>query len=200
MHRGIIPKLTVTLLPRQDLKKILDEQDRWDLLRRCFVDESMPLDTRAIAAMVLLFGLHVSRIRHLTVGQLDIGANRSFINGRPSPITAATQARRLLKRLADTPHTRARLATGEYAPRWLFPGLTSGQPISQSSVRVKLQPLGIDARAARNAALISLAENLPMAVLADVLGPPVGTAERWAALAKRDCAAYIAERAGDLQK
>src|SRR5262249_53507698 len=62
--RGIAPKLTVPLLPRQDPKRILDEQERWNLLHLCLNDETIPLDTRAVAALVLLFGLPVSRIRH----------------------------------------------------------------------------------------------------------------------------------------
>ena len=76
----------------------------------------------------------------------------------------------------------------------MFPGLTPGRPASQSSFQVKLRDLGIAARPARNAALIALADDLPVPVLADVLGLSLTTAQRWAALAQRDWAAYIAER------
>jgi hypothetical protein len=50
------------------------------------------------------------------------------------------------------------------------------------------------ARTAPNAALISLAGDLPVPILADVLGLHTATAEQWAHLANRDWAAYIAER------
>jgi hypothetical protein len=71
--RGIAPKLTVPLRPRQEPEQILDEHERWNLFRRCLTDDTIPLDTRAAAALVLLFGLPASRIRHLTIDQLDIG-------------------------------------------------------------------------------------------------------------------------------
>jgi hypothetical protein len=83
------------------------------------------------------------------------------------------------------------------SPRWLFPGLTPGRPASQPGFTLKLRALGIDARTARNAALISLANDLPVPILADVLGLHITTAERWAHLAKRDWTAYIAERVTD---
>lgn len=190
--RGIAPKLAVPVLPRQDPERILDEQERWDLLRRCLTDETMPLDTRAAAALLLLFGLPVSRIRHLTADQLDIGETRSLLHTGQHPLLLPPKLANLLKQLADAPHTRARLVRDGTAPRWLFPGLTPGQPTSQPGFRVKLRALGLDARPARNAALISLAGNLPTPVLADVLGLSTTIAERWAALAQRDWATYIA--------
>jgi hypothetical protein len=104
----------------------------------------------------------------------------------------------LLTQLADTPHTPARLSKVDNSPRWLFPGLTPGRPTSQP-VTLKLRALGIDARTARNAALIFLANDLPVPILADVLGLHITTAERWAHLAKRDWTAYIAERVTDTQ-
>jgi hypothetical protein len=191
---SVTPKVIVPLLPRQDPKRILDEQERWNLLRRCLTDETITLDTRAGAALMLLFGLPISRIRHLTAEQLDISQDRSLLLIGQHPLLLPTKLATLLKRLADAPRTRARLATSDNSPRWLFPGLTPGRPTSQSGFQIKLRALGIDARPARNAALISLAGNLPTPVLADVLGLSTTTAERWAALAKRDWAAYIAER------
>lgn len=192
--RGIAPKLIVPLLPRQDPERVLDEQERWDLLRRCLADETMSLDTRAGAALMLLFGLPVSRIRHLTADQLETGQDRSLLLTGQHPLLLPPKLAALLTRLAEAPRTRARLAKSGNSPRWLFPGLTPGRPTSQSGFQIKLRTLGIDARPARNAALISLAGNLPTPVLADVLGLSTTTAERWAALAKRDWATYIAER------
>jgi hypothetical protein len=190
----LAPKLTVPLLPRQDPERILDEQQRWDLLQRSLTDEGMPLDIRAAAALLLLFGLPVSRIRHLTVDQLDISDERSLLRTGQHPLLLPPKLANLLKRLARDPQTRARLTKSDNSPHWLFPGLTPGRPTSQSGFQIKIRALGIDARPARNAALISLAGNLPTPVLADVLGLSTTTAERWAALAKRDWAAYIAER------
>jgi len=41
---------------------------------------------------------------------------------------------------------------------------------------------------------MALAGDLPVPVLADVLGLSIATAEKWSTLAKRDWAAYVAER------
>ena len=193
--RELARKLTVPVQPRQDPEQILDEQQRWDLLRRCLSDETMSLDIRAASALVLLFGLPVSRIRHLTVDQLDTAGDRSFLRTGQHPLLLPPKLADLLKCLAAAPHTRSRLAASGNSSRWLFPGLTPGRPASQSSIQVKLRGLGLVARPARNAALIALAGDIPVPVLADVLGLSITTAERWAALAKRDWAAYIAERA-----
>jgi hypothetical protein len=195
--RGVAPTLTVPLRPRQQPEQILDEHKRWNLLRRCLTDDTIPLDTRAAAALVLLFGLPISRIRHITIDQLDIGEAGSFLRTGRHPLPLPPKLANLLTQLADAPHTAARLSKGDNTPRWLFPGLTPGRPTSQPGFTLKLRALGIDARIARNAALISLASNLPTPVLADVLGLHTTTAERWTHLAKHDWTTYIAERITD---
>jgi hypothetical protein len=58
----------------------------------------------------------------------------------------------------------------------------------------KLVHYGIPARPTRNAADVTLAEDLPGAVLADLLGMHVTTAERWAKIASRDWAHCITAR------
>jgi hypothetical protein len=193
--RSVAPTLTVPLRPRQQPEQILDEAERWNLLRRCLTDDTIPLDTRAAAALVLLFGLPISRIRHLTVDQLDIGEAGCFLRTGRHPLLLPPKLANLLTQLADTPRTTARLSKEDNTARWLFPGLTPGRPTSQLAFTHKLRDLGINARTARNAALISLAGDLPVPILADVLGLHTTTAERWAHLAKRDWTAYIAERA-----
>ncbi|HUO36454.1 MAG TPA: hypothetical protein VMU34_00690 [Mycobacterium sp.] len=57
--RGLASKLVAPVQPRQDPERILDEQQRWDLLRGCLTDDTMTVDLRAVAALVLLFGLPV---------------------------------------------------------------------------------------------------------------------------------------------
>ncbi|MBV8347469.1 MAG: hypothetical protein JOZ49_08035 [Mycolicibacterium sp.] len=193
--RDLASKLVVPVQPRQDPERILDEQQRWDLLRGCLTDDTMTVDLRAVAALVLLFGLPVSRIRHLTVDQLEIGADRSFLRTGEHPLPLPPKLAALLQQLAETPRIPSRFATNPHSARWLFPGQTPGRPRSQSSIQVKLRTLGIAARPARNAALMALAGDLPVPVLADVLGLSITTAEKWSAVAKRDWAAYVAERA-----
>jgi hypothetical protein len=193
--RSLAPELTVPLRPRQQPEQILDETERWNLLRRCLNDNTITLDTRAAAALVLLFGLPISRIRHLTTDQLDVGEAGCFLRTGRHPLLLPPKLATLLTQLADTPSTAARLSKRDNASRWLFPGLTPGRPTSQVAFTHKLRDVGINARTARNAALVSLAGDLPIPILADVLGLHTATAERWVHLATSDWTAYIAERA-----
>lgn len=197
--RGIAAELTVPLRPRQQPEQVLDEGERWNLLRRCLNDDTIALDTHAAAALVLLFGLPISRIRHLTIDQLDISETGSYLRTGRHPLLLPPKLANLLTQLADAPYTPARLAGADNTTRWLFPGLTPGRPTSAPGFTLKLRALGLDARIARNAALISLASDLPVPILADVLGLHTNTAERWAHLAKSDWTAYIAERVTDGQ-
>ncbi len=172
----LAPRLTVRSLPRQDPEQILDDTQRWALLRRCLTDETMPLDTRAAAA--------------------QLGGTRSFLATGRHPLLLPLRLVDLLQRLADTPPTRASLANAnaQARQRWLFPGLTPGRPTSRSGLQLKLCAYRVDARPARNGALISLAADLPAPVLADVLGLHTSTAVYWATLAKRDWSNYLAAR------
>ena len=55
---------------------------------------------------------------------------------------------------------------------------------------------GLHARPARNTALITLAADLPAAVLADLIGMHPATAVRWARLSSSDWSAYLAAEPG----
>ena len=62
---------------------------------------------------------------------------------------------------------------------------------------VRLRQYGIDAHAGRNTASLAMAAGLPTAVLADLPGISVSTAERLSQWAKRDWAAYVGQRTAD---
>lgn len=195
--QGITQQLTVPLLPRQEPAQSLDQDQRWQLLRRCLNDEAVALDIRAAGALLLLFGLPLVRIRHLTVDQLDLRDSDSYLNAGPHPLLLPPRLAALLHRLADTHHSRSRFAPQPTGRRWLFPGLNPGRPLSEERLRTKLREYGIGARPARNAALIGLAADLPAQVLADLLDLHPTTAVRWTARARRDWITYLAARTAD---
>lgn len=143
--RGIAPELSVPLRPRQQPEQLLDETERWNLLRRCLSEDTVRLDTHAAAALLLLFGLPISRIRHITIDQLDIDETSSFLRTGRHPLLLPPKLANLLKQLADTPHTAARISTKATDARWLFPGLTPGRPTSQLAFTHRLRDLGINA-------------------------------------------------------
>ena len=77
----------------------------------------------------------------------------------------------------------------------MFPGARPGSHFYAGRLSTALnKKLGIFVRPARGAALSALAADLPAPVLADLLGLSIATATRWAALAARDNAEYVAAR------
>ncbi len=61
-------------------------------------------------------------------------------------------------------------------------------------MRRRLAKLGITSRAGRGSAVLQLAQTLPAAILADLLGFAESTAEDWTQLANGDWARYAATR------
>jgi hypothetical protein len=74
---------------------------------------------------------------------------------------------------------------------WLFPGRAAGRHIGAAALAARLGAHGIPARPARNAALLALAADLPVAVLSDLLGLSISTALSWTREASRDWIGFI---------
>lgn len=191
--RRLTPELTVPRWrdPEPDLS-FTDEQ-RWDLLRQCLHHQLMPRDIRAAGALVLLFGLPVSRIVELTVDHIvSSGPDRFIIvQGQrtllPPPLHAL---------LAELPEQTRSIATSVGAgSAQLFPGAHAGRPATAAGLTAKLRRHGIAVRRCRNAALIALAADIPAAALSPLLGISIGTAVRWTRRAQRDWHSFVRARA-----
>lgn len=195
-HR-LTKELRVPFPPRSQPEAMLNEQDRWQLLERSLHDTSVPLDTRAAAALVLLYGLPLIRVRSLTPDHLeqhDDGRSHLLIGAHL--LLLPPKLAQMLNDLARPGSGRSRYAPRPGARQWLFAGLVPGRPLSAQGLGVKLASFGLHARPARNAALVSLAAQLPPAVLADLVGLHHVTAARWSQLAARDWHAFVAARPG----
>jgi hypothetical protein len=72
----------------------------------------------------------------------------------------------------------------------LFPGRVAGQPIGVKALQKRMKKLGIEAQGARNTAVLNLARDVPVSVLADLLGITAATAERWRELAGGNWTTY----------
>jgi len=97
---------------------------------------------------------------------------------------------------SSTAHPRP-LGSGRAGAPWLFPGARPGAHQRAGYLGTSLnEQLGLQIRPGRGAALCDLADELPAAVLAALLGISVDTAGRWGTLVKRDWTGYIAERDG----
>jgi hypothetical protein len=78
---------------------------------------------------------------------------------------------------------------------WLLPGQHPGRHINPDTLAGRLDTvLGCSVRLSRNAALVHLAKELPVPVLADYLGLAYTTASQWADLVERQWSDYIAIR------
>lgn len=197
-NRGLTQTLVVPGIPRQEPAHILNDDDRWVQLKRCLSDTSMPLDVRAAGAIVLLFGLPTSRIRHLRAEHLHQHDGETYLDIGKPPLLIPPKLAVLLHELVETsPVHQARIVDDHPGPKWLFPGLLPGRPAGPSAFSRKLVDHGIDARPARNGALVALVADIPPPILADLLGLHINTAVRWAGIARRDWTDYLVARAED---
>ncbi len=187
-------ELTVPSVPRQEPQNLLDEDDRWPLLQRCLTDDDLSTDVRAAAVITLLFGPSTERLCHLKPEHLKFDDKHAHLVLGRHPVLLPPRLAELLRYLAEQPELRPQLSRVQPGPRWLFPGMVPGKPISTHGMTQKLGRHGIPVRTARNAAL---AADLPSPILADVTGMHRHTALRWVAYAKRDWAEYLAARAED---
>jgi hypothetical protein len=194
---GLSRRLTVPAVPRQQPADFLDDDQRWQLLQRCLTDTTMPTGVRAAGALVLLFGLQLQRIRHLTAGQITEKEGNAYLTAGRRAVLLPPRLAAVLGELAAQPPPRLMIASRPDAPRWLFPGRIPGQILDLHSLNNQLNRHGISARPARNGALAALASDLPAAVLADFLGIHVNTAVRWVTYARQDWTTYLAARNAD---
>jgi hypothetical protein len=117
---------------------------------------------------MLLYAQPLSRILHLTVGDLvrdDDGQSWLRLGDPPSPVPAPFDA--LLHQLAASRHDHVPV---NHASTWLFPGRHAGQPASYRAMLTQLRDLGLPLRAARISALRQLVLQVPAPVIADALG------------------------------
>jgi hypothetical protein len=195
--RGLSRTLHVPVLPRQGPADFLDEEQRWQLLQRCLTDSTVPVGVRAAGSLVLLFGLQLQRIRHLTADQVTEEDGNAYLTAGRRPVLLPPRLAAILGELAAQPPPRLMIPSRPDAARWLFPGRIPGRPLGLHSLNDQLNRHGISAWPARNGALAALACDLPAAVLADFLDIHVNTAVRWVTYARQDWTAYLAARDAD---
>ena len=157
-----------------------DPDRRWELARRLLHDDTIDLADRVGGTLVVLYAQPVARIARLAVDDIHDHTGRLTITFGKDHLEVPDPLAGLLRQLPWRRQTGPSGAVAD-ADRWLFPGRQAGQPIHPSHLNRRLTALGIQTRAARHAALLQLARDVPAAVLADMLNIDVTTATRWAA-------------------
>lgn len=114
------------------------------------------------------------------------------------PVRLPPRLAQLVLELADSPCDRSAVGRAVGTTQFLFPGRVPGRPAHATSFANKLNRHDIKITAVRNTARITLAPDLPAAVLADLSDMHINTAVRWLQRSKRDWSSYITTRAEDL--
>jgi len=194
--RGLADELEVGWLGRQGLpEQILDNDQRWTLLRRCLRDDSLPLRLRIAGALVLLYGQIPSRIVRLTTDGITTNEKGTYLALRKQPVLLPPLLAALITELVSANSAYWSKTSRIDSPAWLFPGTRAGSHLGSGRLTLLLnQEIGVFVRPARGAALSDLAGNLPAPILADLLGISVAAAGRWRAIAGSDDADYLAAR------
>ncbi|MCX4597696.1 hypothetical protein OG819_51570 [Streptomyces sp. NBC_01549] len=191
---GICGDINVASRTSGDPENFHSEEEQVVLLKRCVRDADLPLDVRATGALVLLYGVPVSRIVQLTREHVEERSNGTYIALGTHPVLMPPAVARLVvaqagkepRPLVERPHpTRS----------WLFPGNLAGRPAGATPLANRLISHGIAVRRAKNSAVLALASDLPASTLSEILGVHINTAVDWVRFVKRDWTAFIEARA-----
>lgn len=197
-RRRLAPRLHVTHVQRREPDVSMTEDERWAQVRRCLTDSAVPDDVRAAGALVLLYGIPLARVVELTRdhvhqpdGTLD-PAGFSIALGGPVVLVPPALGQLLARLPYETSPRGVPLISGAPGqPAWLFPGRGTAGHISYTGLVTRMRRHGLTVRRARNAALISLASDLPASVISDLFGLSIAASTGWARRAGRDWQGYL---------
>lgn len=165
------------------------------LAHRILHAPDLAVSDRVAGALVVLFAQPLVRITRLRVDNVLLAEDAVRLRLAHSPVEVPSPLDKHLRHLLD--QRRPRVAAGIPDQGWLFPGGAPGQPIHESVLSKRLQRIGVQPGIDRHGALVQLCGQLPAAVVSDLLGVSVQTAERWASIAGRPWADYVAARLKD---
>lgn len=169
----------------------LDDDGRWRLLAGVFADGSTQPSSRFAAAMVLLYGVRVSRLIELRLDDVEVLDGLVLVRLGSVPLALPDELGEIAAATAGM-RTAARMFGPVQDADWLFPGTTPGQPLSADALTARIQRLGVMPGHARAGALASLAQQLPAPIMARLMGLHPTTAGRWTDAVSASQAGYAA--------
>lgn len=177
---------------------VLDAEGRWEQAGRLIHDDAVPADQRVAGLLVLLYAQRAATISRLSIEDIEESHGELGIRLGREPVILPEPIADLVRQLVEVRVGHATIGSDARSP-WLFPGGRPGQPISAARLTERLQHIGIYAGQARTTALFQLANEVPAAILARVLGIHISVAVKWQRVAAGDWAAYAADvsRRGD---
>jgi len=170
----------------------VDLRARWNTARRLLHDEDLDPADRVVGALVVIYAQRLTNIAQLTIHDVSDSNGEVFVRLGKEAVWMPEPLGEFLRQL---PWRRQVGIAGKLKQsEWLFPGRQAGRHQHPDYLRMRLAGIGIECIPARNAALIQLASEVPAAVIADMLGLHVGTADRWVELAGAKWTGYAADR------
>jgi hypothetical protein len=129
-HHGLTNDLQVPRRRPGKPQPAMSEQNRWSTVSRCLKDTTMPTDVRAAGALLLLYGLPVTRIVELRRDQLvEHDGRPHLVIGQHRAVIPPSLARLLAELPIRPPGTAVVADTSS----WLFGGRLAGLPISAAA-------------------------------------------------------------------
>ncbi|OHT78143.1 hypothetical protein BKG69_15975 [Mycobacteroides chelonae] len=187
-QRHSCPKgLSIPITSRESPKTPIEQDLRWQIVRKFLHDNTIDTSDRVAGLLVLLFGQQFQRIVELR--KEDVSPSGETILLGQVPVALPPPLDALTRELADRPYGRSVLGRTTQNP-WLFPGARAEQPLNSAQVMARLQRHGLQGRPARNATLMDLANQLPAVVLSKLLGIHLSTATKWTAEAGQPASDY----------
>ena len=171
----------------------VDDPGRWDIARQLVADDTLAIDDRVAAALVVLYGQPLTRIARLTTTDILPGPDGTVavnVDGHPMPIHEP-----FATLIGKLPARRTNGVTDQIASGWLFPGGHAGKHVGPVALGRRLRAMGIEPRNMRNSARAQLVTEIPPAVLGQLIGISPSTASRWATLTSSNWIAYAANQA-----
>ena len=154
---------------KPDREVFVDDEQRWDLVRRLLHDDSLATVDRVAGQLVLLYGQKVSRIIQLTIDDVTEADGLVQLRLGRHPLVIPDPLDQLILQLVD--NRRGQAAVGHTDDHhWLFAGGVPGQPLHPQVLAKRLKRIGVPSRIGRNSALMENAHTLPAKVLSDLLG------------------------------
>lgn len=168
-----------------------DTERRWQDARRLLHNQTLPLPDRVAGLLVLLYAQSPAVIEGLTTATVDDDGTTITLTLATVPIVLPDPLAGLMREHLATRRGHATIGQPSEMP-WLFPGGRPGQPLDAERISGRLKAIGLHPRADRAAALLTLAIELPAAILARTLGITIRTAVSWQKTASGDWMAYAA--------
>lgn len=157
----------------------ISQKQRLDLIRRVHTGEGMAPIDRVVALLILLYAQPLSKIARLTTDDVIHDEDEVLIRLGDPPIPVPAPFANVL---TDYVANRSNLMTATNPnSRLLFPGRRAGQPIHPTSLRLRLQVLGIPNLNGRARAIREMLLRAPAPVIAGMLGYHPNCTEKLAA-------------------